>query len=421
MSNRINTKILSDKLKPEDPSVKSILTLASIVENSTDAIMSMDTTGKISTWNRGAEIIFRRPAKEMIGASINSIVPEEQAHTIIFILDTIKKGEYLKYFETEMLSNDKKLRRVCLSASPITEADGRIRSASLIISDITRKQKTERLLKKLVLKLEEKVKERTQQLAESNTQLQQEIIEQELSKLKLEKINTELKDFAHIVSHDLQAPLRGISHLSEWIIEDVENKLSAESEANLELLKSSVSTMSQMITGILDYSKAGKSDAPKEEINIQQLVNEIFKSITVPETIKTEIDPNLPVIFFQKIQLLQIFQNLISNAIKYMDKPEGLIIIGCEDITKCWRFFIKDNGPGIEPQYHEQIFKMFGTAPSSAGRKDSSGIGLAVVNKIVRENGGEVRVESEPGNGTVFYFTIPKEPHDPQDTSPPCR
>ncbi len=196
--------------------------------------------------------------------------------------------------------------------------------------------------------------------------------------------------------------------LSGWLLEDKENTLSDESKENLQLLVERTQSMNQMISDILTYASTGEVNLPNEEINVDKLLDEIINAINAPEHIQI-MGSCAPHVHYPRIQLMQIFQNLIDNAIKYMDKPKGRIEIGCKKNGKFWEFYVKDNGPGIPPEYHKDIFKMFQTVPCQTAKKDSTGIGLAIVRKIVKANGGDIWVESEQGKGSTFYFTIPKD------------
>ncbi len=224
----------------------------------------------------------------------------------------------------------------------------------------------------------------------------------------LEKINKELDQFAYIVSHDLKAPLRAINNLSQWIEEDLEGKLEGDTQRNFELLRGRIHRMEALINGILQYSRAGRVKSENVTIDVQSFVKDIISNLAPPAHFNVEIDPNLPVIQAEKIALDQVFSNFISNAIKYNNNPKPEIQVTGKDLGKEYQFGIVDNGPGIPPEFHEKVFMIFQTL-QARDTVESTGVGLAIVKKIVEEKGGRVWIESEAGKGSAFYFTLPKE------------
>jgi len=224
---------------------------------------------------------------------------------------------------------------------------------------------------------------------------------------ELESVNRELKDFAHIVSHDLKAPLRGIRTLAEWMMTDLGDRLGEEGREQMQLLMGRTVRMQNLISGVLEYSRIGRVHEERASINLSELVAQVVEDLLPPEHISVNLDGQLPTICGEPTRIRQLFQNLLSNAIKYMDKEHGLIRVGCEDEPNSWRFFVADNGPGIEEKYFDRIFQMFQTlAPRDT--TESTGVGLTVVKKIVECHGGRIWVESQMGEGSTFFFTLSK-------------
>ena len=220
--------------------------------------------------------------------------------------------------------------------------------------------------------------------------------------------NLELKDFAYIVSHDLKAPLRGIKSLAEWIAADYSDKLDDNGKEQIKLLLSRVERMHNLIDGILHYSRIGRVKEEATAVDLNELIPKIIDILTPPENIEISVENELPVIEFGETRITQVLQNLISNAIKYIDKPKGQIRIGCAEEDGFWKFSVSDNGPGIAEEYYEKIFKLFQTlAPKD--EYESTGIGLSVVKKIVELAGGRVWLVSKVGAGSTFFFTLPRK------------
>ncbi|MEO5340872.1 MAG: ATP-binding protein [Magnetococcus sp. MYC-9] len=233
---------------------------------------------------------------------------------------------------------------------------------------------------------------------------------------ELERTNQELQQFAYIVSHDLKAPLRAINSLVQWIAEDYGALFDEDGREQLDLLQGRVRRMDQLIEGVLHYSRIGRVREEMVPVNLNKLVTEVIDLLAPPPHITVRLLSRLPVVVCEKVRIGQVFQNLISNAIKFMDKPQGEITITCVEQDPLFRFWVRDNGPGIAPKDHERIFQIFQTL-HAGDAYGSTGIGLTLVKKIVELHGGEVRVVSPlPGDdhgqvvpGTLFEFTLPNK------------
>lgn len=175
----------------------------------------------------------------------------------------------------------------------------------------------------------------------------------------LEKRNQELDEFAYIVSHDLKAPLRAVRNLSEWIEEDLEDKLDQGTQKQMDLLRQRVGKMEHLINAVLQYSRAGRGATPIETISVKTLLESIIKSLEVPPNFTIEISDSLPQIQTKVVLLEQVFTNLIINAIKHHHRPDGIIKITAINQDNCYEFAVSDDGPGIAVQDQEKIFKIF--------------------------------------------------------------
>lgn len=224
---------------------------------------------------------------------------------------------------------------------------------------------------------------------------------------ELTQVNRELSDFAHVVSHDLKAPLRGIGSLANWLQQDYADKLGPEGAEQLRMIGGRVVRLSSLIDGILSYSRAGRTHRSQTVVSLDALVRGTLEMLAPPAHI-TVVASALPQIRMDPTKAQQLFQNLLSNAVKYMDKPSGRVTVSCAAAAGFWHFSIADNGPGIEEKYFERVFQLFQTlAPRD--EVESTGVGLAVVKKIVETEGGQIWIESVVGHGATFHFTLPRE------------
>lgn len=222
----------------------------------------------------------------------------------------------------------------------------------------------------------------------------------------LQRANRELTDFAHIVSHDLKAPLRGIGSLASWLAADYGDRLDDDGRAQLALMLGRVKRLNAMIDGILAYSRAGQAVDQPAAVNLALLVPDVIDMLAPPAHIRVTVETALPEIWIDPTKAGQVFQNLLSNAIKFMDKQSGEVRLSCLAEKDCWHFAVADNGPGIEEKYFDRIFTPFETlAPRD--QVEGTGVGLALVKKIVELEGGRIWLESRLGVGTTFHFTLP--------------
>jgi len=227
--------------------------------------------------------------------------------------------------------------------------------------------------------------------------------------LALERSNQALDEFAYAASHDLKAPLRVIDNASKWLEEDLEPHLTPETRENMNLLRKRVKRMEKLLDDLLEYSRIGiAQDKHFSEIMAgNYLINSILELLSPPKTFVITVDPYFSKIVVPKMPLQQIFMNLISNAIKHHDKQKGHIIISVKENTDHYTFSVKDDGPGIAPEFHKQIFKMFQTL-KPRDQVEGSGMGLAIVKKNIESFGGTLHLESAKGKGSTFSFVWPK-------------
>lgn len=245
-----------------------------------------------------------------------------------------------------------------------------------------------------------------QRITEQKEELERKNLQLQLYTENLERKNSELDKFASIVSHDLKAPLRAIGNLTGWIEEDAAGQMSSEVMANFELIKQRVARMESLINAILDYSRADRSDSREEQVDVGQLIAETVDFIGQPENLQLYVPRTLPTVRADRTRFNQVLLNLFVNAVRYCDKQKVEITVTCMREQSGWVFSVRDNGPGIDSRYHEKIFAIFQTLH----RRDdieSTGVGLAIVKKIIEDEGGKIWVESEAGKGADFKFYWP--------------
>lgn len=294
-----------------------------------------------------------------------------------------------------------------------------------VARDITARKRAEEALCRAHIELEQRVVERTAELSRANKVLELEIAERKRTEAELEEVNAtlqanirqldrsnkELQEFAYIAAHDLKTPLRGIGTLADWLSTDYSDKLDEEGKEQIKLLVTKAKQMSALIDSILRYSTLGREEVQEQNVDLNAVLSDIVATVDPPENIKITVE-NIPhAVTCKKTHIIQVFQNLLCNAVKYMTGPGGQIKVDCLEQGGFWRFSVTDEGPGIDRKYFDKIFKIFQTLAPHDGVQ-STGIGLSIVKKIVELNGGQVWVESELGKGSTFFFTLPKQRSD---------
>lgn len=220
---------------------------------------------------------------------------------------------------------------------------------------------------------------------------------------QLAAANQDMKEFTSIVSHDLKAPLRAISSLAGWIRDDMADRVGAEGREHLDLLVERVRRMYALIEGIQRYSRVTALREEKAAVDVGALFSESLKRLSLPEGVRVVTETSFPVISCERTRLETVFMNLIGNAVKAVDGRDGEIRIGARYEGDHWNFWVKDNGKGIPKEHQERIFKLF---QKVSPEEEGTGIGLTLTRKIVEDFGGEVKVESVPGEGACFTFTL---------------
>ena len=266
-------------------------------------------------------------------------------------------------------------------------AEGQVTGYLSINRDMTERVRYEVALKSLNETLEQRVAERTAELT---------------------RRNHELDRFAYVASHDLKSPLRAIDHLATWVAEDAYGLLPVASQEHLVKMQRRVKRMEKLLDDLLAYSCADRYQYPAETVDTAELVADIVKQLAMPDRFTVAPLAPLPVLTTVRVALEVVLHNLLANAIKHHDRPDGRVQVAVRDQGDLFEFTVTDDGPGILAVYHERIFEIFQTL-KPRDVTEGSGMGLAIVKKIVESRGGEISVVSTPGHGTTFRFTWSNE------------
>ena len=367
----------------------ALIRLAAIVESSDDAIIGKDLNGIVTSWNQGAEKIFGYTDGEMMGTPIMRLIPADRQDEENRVLEKIKQGKSVARFESLRQARDGRLINVSIKVSAIRDAAGEIVGVSKVAHDISDRKEAEEKIHRLNAELEQRVIERT---------------------AELEVANKELEAFSYSISHDLRAPLRAVNGFAGIVLEDFSRQLPEDCRRYLERIRNGGQRMGELIDDLLEFSRLSRQPVKRQTVDAGRLVQEVldeFKPQREGRQIEIRIG-NLPVCLADPALLKQIWVNLLSNAIKYTRGREpGIIEIGSarengEDI-----FSVRDNGAGFDMQYANKLFGVF----QRLHREDQfegTGVGLAIVQRIVHRHGGRVWAKAEVNHGATFYFTIGK-------------
>ncbi|WP_437635715.1 ATP-binding protein [Sorangium sp. So ce854] len=322
----------------------------------------------------------------IVGKDVRAVFPELGEHEVIATLDrALTTGRPLHVTELNIpierggVASDAFFNYV---AQPIRDPSGAVTGVMVIAFEVTAQVLARRRIEQL-------------------SQHREELI------AALAKTNQELDQFAYVASHDLKAPLRGIANLSEWIEESLTGKMNDETQEQIHLLRGRVRRLEALIDGILHYSRAGRLRGDMVSVDTGQLAAEVVELLSPPPEARVAIAPGMPTLVAERVPLQQVFQNLIGNALKHARRGDPRVDVTCTDAGDFHEFAVKDNGPGIAPEYHDRIWGLFQTL-ESRDKVEGTGIGLSVVKKIVQSRGGSVWVESHPGAGATFFVRWPK-------------
>ncbi len=348
------------------------------VEASPSAMIATDEEGRIILLNAESERLFGYSKVELLGQPVEVLLPSSAKDKHPQLRKAYNQNPTARQMGTERelegRHKDGSTFPIEVGLNPIERDEGNMVLAAIVDrTEVVRQQRA----------------------------LQQQSAE-------LQRSNADLESFAYAVSHDLKAPLRAIQNAASWVIEDLPREhLTADVSENLDMLIARAKRMEALLNALLQYSRAGRDLDPPGRIEVHQVVQEVVELLGLPLSVEVDSSTGTTAVFGSRAPLEQVFVNLISNAVKHRDREDLKIEVGCQIKGNYFEFFVRDNGPGIDPAHHKKVFEVFQTL-KPRDEFESTGVGLALVKKVVETQGGQVRVESSLGNGATFYFTWPK-------------
>jgi len=363
-----------------------------VINGALDGIYVRDLEGRYRLINQVGAALLDRTPEAVLGKNYQELFSTELSAAIAaedqIVLTTGKAHVQ------ELRGTPTQGERVLHSMkSPYRSYQGEVVGVLNIVRDITDRKAAE-----------DQLRASQQALQQLNETLEQRVAERTR---ELERSNQELDQFAYVASHDLKAPLRAILNLASWLNEDAADELNAQSKEHLQKLHRRARRMERLLDDLLAYSRIGRRDGAVEPIKVEHLVQDVIYLLAPPAGFQIQIGP-LPTLIAPRIPLELVFRNLIGNAIKHHDSGQpGRVEITAIPRANAVEFQVSDNGPGIDPQYHQRIFGMFQTL-LPRDDVEGSGMGLALVKKCVEYYGGNISLTSTLGVGTTFYFTWPQ-------------
>jgi PAS domain S-box-containing protein len=374
-------------------------------------IIVWDPTFRITRFNHAFERLTGLRAAEALGKQLDILFPEESMDASLDHIRRALSGERWEAVEIPIQKTDGSVRTVLWNSANIYDKEGsKIVTTIAQGQDITERKIAEEELRKTRDELEERVRERTKELSLASEELANRAQELARKSEDLARSNAELEQFAYVASHDLQEPLRMISSYVQLLSRRYSGRLDNDADEFIAYAVEGTKRMQQLINDLLAYSRVGTRGRPLEPTDFEQVFREAMANllVAVEESDAIVTHDRLPTEMADEMQMVQLFQNLIGNAIKFKGHDSPRIHVSARSEGDEWIFSVQDNGIGIDPQFFDRIFTLF---QRLHGRNEypGTGIGLTVSKKIVERHGGRIWLESEPGRGTRFYFTIPRQ------------
>jgi PAS domain S-box-containing protein len=360
----------------------------SLIEASLDPLVTISPDGKITDVNKATETVTGFSRERLIGSDFSDYFTEQEKAREGY--QKVLSQGLVKDYPLTIHHTSGRLTDVLYNAAVYMSESGKMQGVFAAARDITERKRAEEEIRKLNAELEQRVRDRTAQL---------------------EAANKELEAFSYSVSHDLRAPLRAIDGFSRVILEDYIDKLDDEGKRYLNIIRSNTQKMGQLIDDLLVFSRLGRQEISISDVDIEKLARNVFKELkpTVSEReIQFEIK-ELPSAPGDQSTIRQVFANLLSNAVKFTRPRETTKIeMGgrCEGNENV--YYVKDNGVGFDMQYVNKLFGVFQRL-HSAEEFEGTGVGLAIVQRIIHRHGGRVWAEGKVNDGAIFYFTLPRK------------
>jgi PAS domain S-box-containing protein len=349
---------------------------ARLVGLSADAIIATRPDGTIASWNAGARDLYGYAEDEAVGKSVSLLIPYERSSNEERLRSNALAGEPVSAYDTARIKKDGGAVEVSVALSPIHDAAGEIIGTVEIGRDISERQRGEKSL--------------TAQI------------------VALTQSNAELQDYARSVAHDLQSPLNMVAAYFTELTGRCEGKLDAETRELLASASNAVPRMQKLIKDLLELARLDAKPEELTKVDCSTIVTQVLANLEleIRQSGAKIMVSAMPTILSDPTQLGQVFQNLIANAIKFRREGAPKILVGAERRPGEWRFSVSDNGIGIDPSMIHKLFQPLRRLHTT-GPYSGTGLGLAIARRILTRQGGRIWVESQPGVGSTFYFTIP--------------
>ena len=354
------------RLRGDEPEASE--RVAEVVRSFPDAMLSLDLSGVITSWNQGAQRTYGYRADEALRHSVTMLIDAEHRAEMEEVLARIGRGDVVEQFETAWVSRGGAPIQVSLSAAPLRDEEGAIVGVATVARDVT---------------------------------------ERALIEAELRRSNQDLEQFAYVASHDLSEPLRVIAGFVELLARRYRGALDEDADRFIDFIVSGVERMQPLIDDLLADSRAGRARIERSPVDVGTVVRDVLWALGPQlreRRAQVDVGP-LPTVPAERAMLRQIFQNLISNAIKFGDPEHPTVRVRAERIAGGWRFCVQDNGAGVEPRHAERVFEMFQRLHSRD--VPGSGMGLAIVKRLTERLGGQVSVTGAEPKGSIFSVTIP--------------
>ena len=414
--------------------------LNKLLKNIRDAIIISDNKSNITGWNNAAEKTYGWTATEALGKNATNLLQThypDEINSSNLLNDSFKNEDWSG--EVTQKHKNGRVINILTSISPMEDGNDLFNGTIAINRDITDRKLAEELKQKML----DKEQELTEQLQSSNEELkaiaeelqssneelritgmelQSKNVELRESEDKLKELvnklkisNRELEQFAYVSSHDLQEPIRMITSFTQLLERRYKGKLDADADDYIDFIVEGAHRMKYLIDDLLAFSRVSSDTKEFENVDLENVLDNVLSnlSVSIEENDAVITHDLLPTIVADSTQIMQVFQNLIANAIKFHGSNPPKINISAQKNSEEWRFSVSDNGIGIEPEYQKKIFEVFKRL-HTRDEYPGSGVGLSISQKIVRRHCGNIWVESEPGKGSTFYFTIPLNINDIQ-------